>query len=506
MIHRPCLSLSLFLFLAIASGVPLAGSATGVHRDDESPARLSMEPVQVPLSGGGSVTAERGKLRVPIVRADPQSKEIAVDVWRFHRVEGADPGTPPVFRLYGGPGWPGMEPEDVNYEQDLLPMLEVSDLVIVGQRGIGTSTPDTDCSPFALDADGEPSREEQAELLQRGCRDCREHWESQGYDLTGFNVIEAASDVNDVRRLLGYEQITLWGGSFGSHWGMTILRYHPEAVARAVLTGMEGPDHTYDMPTGILNALERIAFEAELSSELLDHIPEDGLIEALRAVIEDVEAEPIELEVAHPATGAETTVRLEANDLRDMALGYTQRASSRSGAAFWPADVIALHQGDFVGAARSKLQRGGGSSGLPTASFFMLDCGSGISPARLEELRNDPAAEVVGELGWFYETACAAWDADLGDDFRADFVTDIPTVVVHGTWDMSTPFENALELVPCFEQLSFVVVEGGSHGALGEAMRHSQEFRAALMEFLATGETSGLPGEIHLPPVIWKRP
>lgn len=49
------------------------------------------------------------------------------------------------------------------------------------------------------------------------------------------------------------------GGSFGSHWSMAILRNHPELVARALLSAMEGPDHTYDHPGWILNAQERVA-------------------------------------------------------------------------------------------------------------------------------------------------------------------------------------------------------------------------------------------------------
>ena len=89
-----------------------------------------------------------------------------------------------------------------------------------------------------------------------------------------------------------------------------------------------------------------------------------------------------------------------------------------------------------------------------------------------------------------YETACPTWGADLGEEFRSGFETDIPTVVVHGTWDVSTPFENALECLPFFENLNFVVVDGGTHGALGEAMGFSPDFAAALMAFATQGETA----------------
>jgi pimeloyl-ACP methyl ester carboxylesterase len=471
-------------------------------------ARLELASVSIPLPGGKTATAERGMLRVPIVRADPASKVIGIDVWRFRALEGAPEGAPPIFRLYGGPGWPGLEPAGIDWEGDIVPFIRTADLVLVGQRGIGTST-DTSCDAVvvegarpALDA----SREERAQYLRQKCGECRAHWESQGYDLRGLNVKEAAADVDDVRRLLGYEKIALWGGSFGSHWGMTVLRYHPQAVARAVLTGMEGPDHTYDMPSGVLHSLERMAKAAERAPELAAHIPEEGLLGAFALVVESAEEEPFEIEVVHPRTGKTTSVPFDGAAVRNLALGYSGRVSSRGGMPGWPADLIALYRGDFERAAKARLLQGDGSD-LPTASFFMLDCGSGITPARLERLHGDPAAKIVGDLGnWFYENACPAWGADLGDDFRTGFTTDVPTVVVQGTWDVSTPFDNALELLPAFRNLHFIPVEGGSHGALEEALRSAAGFREALMKFVASGDATGLPAEVVLPDLEWVVP
>ena len=46
-------------------------------------------------------------------------------------------------------------------------------------------------------------------------------------------MVEAAADVNDIRQALGYDRIILWGGSFGSHWSMAVMRYYPHIVARA---------------------------------------------------------------------------------------------------------------------------------------------------------------------------------------------------------------------------------------------------------------------------------
>jgi len=463
---------------------------------DGALARLEMKPVEVTIPGGETKTAYRGTLRVPIVRADPESKEIGIDVWRFPAESDAPEGRLPIFELHGGPGWAGYEPHSINWANDIARHVAQTDLVVVGQRGIGTSEPNTTCGGFARPIDPDLDPDDFAKAVQAQCAACRDHWEGEGFDLSGFNVIEAAGDIEDVRRLLGYEKIVLLGGSFGSHWGMTVLRYHPDIVARAVLHGMEGPDHTYDSPSGVLAALQSIAAQAEASPELADRLPEEGLIEALRFVIQSIDEGPFEVEVDGEL------VPITAQGLRGVALGYTHSVRSRRSVGGWPADVMKLYEGEFDAAARA-IGEERARVGLPTASFFQLDCGSGISASRLTRYLEDPAIEIVGNLSRFYESACSAWNADLGDDFRGDFTTDVPTMIVHGTWDVSTPFSNALELVPCFKNLHFVPVEGGTHGALGEAARYDRAFEKALIAFLSEGQTDGIPESVELPPIRW---
>lgn len=506
-------ALSLFVSLVCIGPIaPASASQEGGRVEVGAAGTLALEPFEVKLRGGGSAPGEFGMLWTKLVRSDPESATIGVTVWRFPAKADAPPDVPPVFLLHGGPGWPGLEGDLARpgyYEQVIEPHTEVTDLVVVGQRGIGSCVPNTSCEGFEAEPWAEGASDEAvAESIQAACRACREHWESQGYDLSGFNVLEAAGDLEEVREHLGYEQITLWGTSFGSHWAMAMLREHPGSVARAVMSGMEGPDHTYDMPSGILGALEAIAAEAELSPALEGRIPDGGLIEALWQVVESVEEEPIELEAAHPRSGEATTVVIDAEVVRTASQGYTGRVGSRRSVATWPADVIALYEGNFERLAQAWLgqQEGDDLRQLSSASFYMLDCGSGISAERHERQLADPAARLVGALGRFYDMSCPAWGADLGEEFRAGFTTDVPVVMVHGTWDVSTPFSNALECLPLFDDVHFVVVEGGSHGALDEARRHSRELYDGLMDFVASGETAGLPEEIRLPPISWAGP
>ncbi|HVS63394.1 MAG TPA: alpha/beta fold hydrolase [Thermoanaerobaculia bacterium] len=499
------LAASLLCLLAISSLAPAAAAAAPPPPAAPPPAARSLflHPERFALEDGTLGEAERGLLFVPINRSDPKSRVLSVELYRFPAQEGVPDGTPPIFVLQGGPGFEGLAPaleEPGFFESNLQPLTAFSEVVVVGQRGIGSSKPSTICEPARFPF-----------LLGKSCR---EFWEEKGLDVSGLTVVEAAADVHDVARALGYRQITLSGSSFGSHWGMAVMRYHPQIVARALLAGIEGPDHTYDMPSGVLASLRRMAAAAEASERLRGQIPEGGLLASFEAVLDRLRTGPVSVEVEHPETGEKTEVRFTLPQVQAMIFGDTARVSSRREMPSWPADLIALARGDFSRAAKLRLERrsaeGGDEEGGPrryrTASYFMLDCGSGISPARLEKLNADPAIPIVGNLGSFYQVSCSAWNADLGDDFRAGFDTDIPTAIVHGTWDVNTPYENALELAPRFTNGKLVTVVGGSHGALGEALRHSEPFREAIGHFLRTGDLSRLPEEVVLPEVEWEVP
>jgi pimeloyl-ACP methyl ester carboxylesterase len=327
--------------------------------------------------------------------------------------------------------------------------------------------------------------------------------------MAGFNVIEAAADVADAARALGYQRIILRGGSFGSHWAMAVMRYHRDLVAWALLSGTEGPNHTYDSPTGVLNALKRLAGAAEQSPALAPLIPDGGLIAALETVRDRLARTPVTVSVTDSATNTRHEMEFTERDVPGWANGYTSGLGSRRGAATWPADILRLYYGDFETVARLRAQSMAAPRGNPsfsTASSYTLDCASGITAARLGQLRADPAQALAGEEFSWYQEICAPWGVDAGDAFRSVLVTDIPTVIVHGTWDVNTPLENALEVAPGFRRGKLVTVVGGSHGALGEAMSSDSTFAAGIWQFLRTGDPSGLPDSVVLAPLDWVVP
>jgi len=454
------------------------------------------------------VNYERGVIQVPINRATHSEQTWDVEFVRFKRAATASPDTPPIFILRGGPGSESGTQllEDPGYYAYFIePYTQITDVIIPGQRGLQTSGA-TPCDPIEPLTFEQALNDEARQAARSAALDlCRKKWEAEGVDLTGFNIIEMAGDVYDIARGLGYEKIQLIGQSFGSHWGMATLRYYPDLIARATLSGLEGPDHTYDMPGHVLATLERIAASAEASPELAPYIPEQGLLEAYRELIQRADETPIQVSLESPDSGEMITISLDGDDLRSFTRGYSRGTSWRFIMPAWPLDILALLDGNFSYAARS-LVRDHLFTRLRDAAYYQIDCASGISQERGKILRSDLAADLVGPLWEYYDSHCSAWDADLGEDFRAPFSTDVPALLINGDWDTSTPYENAQEVRSYFQNHRFVHVRGGSHGAFREAREDVDGFREQVYQWLETGSYTHIPETVTLPPMQWRAP
>ena len=495
-------------------------SVVRIEAASPAPGSFVLYPERIVLKAGGFHDVERGVFFVPANRSKPDGRVVSIEVYRFKASEKADPNAPPIFWLPGGPRFTGLAgplSEPGTFERRYQPFLDHADLVVVSQRGIGPSQPSTvietttAATPLDQPYDDAAASEAYRKVLARE----KEAWEAQGVDLSGFAIDEAAADVNFVRAALGYEKIVVWGRSFGSHWGMAVMRYHPEIVERAVLRAMEGPDHTYDHPGGIWNVYKRVAEEAEAHPTFEGFIPEGGLIAAIEGLVAKVAIVPARVTVRIPQLGSQT-VLIDGPIIRHLARGYS------GSLAAWPSDIINLYAGSYGKAAVTLVKarqssadqlsgyreasrfRNAGRTFL-TASYFGLDCGSGISAKRQAEYDADPANDVIGEINWKYKEGCKEFENDMGEAFRQNFETEIPTVIVHGTWDLSTPYENALELLPYFKNSKFVTVKRGPHDSLQAAMRVSEEFTQAIWKFATTGDMSALPDEVEIP-VEWVVP
>ena len=460
----------------------LASPAIGQHSG-------TPESKDVALKNGSIVRVEAGELLVPESRQRASGREITIPYYRLR--SGSPTPASPIFLLHGGPGssWLDQFPED-NMAKEVAFYRTIADVVVFDQRGGGRSRPEMTCPDRgAVPPDRLFTTGIVADVLRELAVRCRDRWLRAGVDLAAYNTVENAADVNDLRLALGYGKITLIGGSYGSHLALQFMRQYPNAVDRVVLFGIEGPDDTWDRPSATLATLGRIAAAAEQSPVFAGRVPAGGLLNTLQRVIERLEAAP--QQVAVGSGSDQRTVTVTADLVRTIA---RRNADRRNPANAWPEMILAMDRGDFSIAAQAVA--GLQNLQLPDPVHFSMDCASGISRRRLEQVRIDPARALLGNPSLEYEAVCPIWPSeDLGESFRSGVVSSIPTVIIHGTWDMSTPIENARDAASSLANVHLVEVAGGNHGALYNLYSRWQPMYDTMRAFLL-GDPVSFPRSI----------
>lgn len=458
---------------------------------------LQIASAQAKIDNGAEIEVESGSLLVPESRRTASERWVTIP---FYRLKSTSPQpAAPIFLLAGGPGssWLDQFKDDENFAEVMF-YRSIADVVLFDQRGGGRSLPALNCSHGADLSPKDPLDFERLRpALRAALVSCRDSLVAQGVDLSAYNTIENAADVNALRAALDYERVTLIGGSYGSHLALQVMRLHPEIVERAVLYGVEGPGNTWDDPAAKLATLNRIAEAAEHSQELGAAIPKEGLVAVLERVLVDLEQSPRIIAVKVGEVSVET--HINADLVRLLA---TRQAGRRSNLNAWPEMILAMGQGDFSGAASAKARM----SRIPIQNpmHYSMDCASGISAARRERYERDPAARLLGNLNFEYSMLCDLWPTQEQDAmYRQTVISDAPTLIIHGTWDLSTPIENAQEVLSGLPNGRLVEVQGGGHGALYNLYEHWPTMHARMRKFLR-GEAVYFPPSIDMPSPIFR--
>lgn len=452
---------------------------------------MTIEPHVFEAADGTRINAERGRVVVPENRSSPRDSQIELAFVRFKST--AETPGPPIIYLAGGPGGSGIATAGGPRFPQFMAMREVADVIALDQRGVGQSEPNLQC-PLRLDypLDRPGSREEMLRLFRERSRACARFWEEQGVDLSAYNTNENADDVEALRQALGAEKISLWSTSYGTHLALAVIRRHEQRIHRAILAGVEGPDHTLKLPGIVHRHLQEIAQLYREDLEVGRFVPDVlGLIDTLCA---QLEKQPVTVEVTDPGTGQGVKVTVGGFDLQLFAGSLPGRIQAIQS---FPAAARAMSRGDFTPLARFALEFR--RAPLPPAMSWMMDCASGASDERYARYRQEASASPVASLTDFpFPEVCDAWGSpDLGAAFRAPVRSPIPMLFISGALDGRTPMSNVEEICVGFPNSVHVVIERTAHG--DHLLLSSPETLEVMLRFLK-GDPA-LPTRISAPPL-----
>ena len=437
---------------------------------------------------GKKINVEIGRVRVPENRNRPNSREISVAYIRAKSPLATK--TEPVFFLAGGPGGSSVrfvQRQIENGGENFFKLIG-GDIVGIDQRGVGQSRPNLETdTKFDVSVSLPGNRRALLKRMKRTCRAEAKRWRDKGVDINGYTTVQSADDINDVRQALGYQKIVLWGGSYGSHLAMATIRRHEQHVARALLTGPEGPNHTHKLPSQTEEGLRKISELVAADPDLNDGVRD--MIGMLEEVLSRLERAPVYVDLEGTRLGIS---KFDVQVMIANAIG-----TIRGGADRIPKRIKEMHDGEFTEIGRELLADRRGSS-IGSVMQMMMDCSSGMTDDRAARIAKESTSCLLSDAVNFpFSELADAWNAtDLGDEFRSALRTNIPIQFIVGDLDSRTPVGNAEELMAHMPNAELIVVTNVGHNDVPMGM---PLLRERWGKFLRTGET--FTATIQGPPV-----
>jgi pimeloyl-ACP methyl ester carboxylesterase len=437
---------------------------------------VKYEPFTFETKDGRKLPAELGRIKVPENRSRAGGQMIELAFMRL-KSTAKNPG-PPLVLLAGGPGGSGIAEAQIFF-QIFEPLLEFGDIIAFEQRSTGRSKPYLACSIKGFELDSLMSRENMLRYTVEYFRPCAESWRAQGVDFSAYNIKESADDVDDLRKALGVEKINLWGFSYGTQLGFSVIRRHEQNINRAIFAGVEGPNDTRKLPSKIQKHFEDINRLVKADPEWSKLIPD--FLALMKSVHEQLDRQPVTVEVTNRQTKQKTKVAVGKFALQVM-IGID--VGDTVDIAGFPALYYSISKGDYtLLAKKTQSLQNRITAPAPWAMIFSMDCASGATKERDQRIKSEAPKSLLGEaINFPWPQICEIWDSpDIGDDSRAPVKSKVPTLFISGSLDGRTPISNSQELRKGFPNSELFIVDNAGH----EDVFSPPATRQTIIEFIS---------------------
>ena len=398
---------------------------------------------------------ECGWLIVPESRSRPQSRIVRLNVVVGRAT--SPTGAPALVYVSGGPGEAGAP---TRYNPGLVAIQR--DVIYYDQRGTGRSQPAL-CPEFSASYAANRNRNRQEDWLEGEkpfIRACLDSLRAQGIDGESYNTSTSAHDLADLRRALGYKQVILRGGSYGTRLAQEAMRKDPLGVHAAVLIAPATPgnqDGALEWRLSIQHTLEKLfaACAADTGCHTAFPNPEADFY----ALWEELSREPIRT----LAGNGRDTVVLNGDRLVSS---LVQLFDGTTNHARIPFLLHELRRGDRVRAARELAPNVAGIGGIAVALNRLVNCyeGRDLRPGEIDSVNSVPKPPFRMKLE---AGACKLWRTSFaGGSETAQLRSDIPTLILTGEYDPRTPIEDARRIASTLSHGYLVVLPGMGHSGM----------------------------------------
>lgn len=431
---------------------------------------------------GVAGAARCGVYEVPEDRSRTASRRIPLNVIILPAT-GASRRPDPLVFLQGGPG----DAPSFNarfYSRVFARIREARDLVLVDLRGTGRSAalacpelgvPDVSSGVF-----------DEHLLSLPAVRACRARLEQRA-DLRLYTTDRAVDDLDEVLRAMGYDQVNLYGTSYGSRVAQVFMQRHPSRLRTVSMKGIVPPSMAMPATHAQAGDARWRALVANCAADPRCANVYPTLTADLEAILHRLERETPTL--AAPPNGDRRGVRvtitrgLFGEAFRNLL--YTPQAAARV-----PRLLRRLAGGDDPALAEMALESRTALGGERLAAGFFL---SVTCAEDVPYLPGDAETASANTFGRDYRlreqrAACEAWPrGTVPPEHGRPTRSSIPTLMFSGALDPVTPPSGGDEVLGGLSRGRHVVLVNNGH-PIGNAEACVSSLMTAFIERAAAAE------------------
>jgi pimeloyl-ACP methyl ester carboxylesterase len=368
----------------------------------------------------------------------------------------------PLFVLAGGPGEAG---SDVLAVLSTLRRVRATrDIVFIDQRGTGLSG--------KLDCDTKAGAETLSEAeVDADIGACIARLKQP---LAAYTTANAARDIEQVRLALGYRQINVFGGSYGTRLGQVYARAFPAALRAMILDGVTAPDQIIPAAGRDGQAALEALFR-QCAADLACKRAFPALRAEFDALVAQLAGAALDLRMNNPRTAE--ALRLSMTSARF--LGTVRGALySTSDSRRLPFLIHSAYQGrwePFV--ARSNAAADFSlDGGIATVLHLAVVCAEDV-PRMSAAVRAEDSSALTAPLLARLTRLCQMVNVPPVP-YQSPSMIAAPVLMLSGALDPVTPPRRAIAAGKSMTQAQHLVVASAGHGvsALGCAPRLLREF------------------------------
>jgi pimeloyl-ACP methyl ester carboxylesterase len=388
-----------------------------------------------------------GYVTVPEDRENPKTRTIQLAVVIFHSTN-PHPAPDPVVFLQGGPGGEAVRLSVIGFDVLVKPFLSKRDFIAFDQRGTGLSIPALGCDElehvYRQDVAGQISPSSRDLVYVNAFRSCHGAMTIGGIDLNSYNTMASSDDLKDIVLSLGLTKVNLYAASYGTRLALVTMRDHAEIV-RSVSLDSVVPIETrlFNEDPNRYNSSLQALFDS-CAADLRCNTAFPDLKTVFWDLVDQLDATPVS--ISAPSLVGSSNEPVSGAELIGVTLSLLKTTRT---IAQVPNTIFRIKAGDYSSFISMRSSLPYEFDGINMGVYISMICHEQILATTVQDLQS--AMDTNHDLGKYFRlpfigdaktifNSCKAWGSlpPLSGENVA-VVSDLPTLILEGTFDPVTP-------------------------------------------------------------------